>query len=105
MAMGLIAGLLGIIATLSCVAFSPSAPSSELPCPDCPLVPVDRVIDGDTFDSGNEVIRLFGADTPERDDNCFAEATDRLQELAGESVRVEPGPRQADRYGRSLYYV
>jgi micrococcal nuclease len=66
---------------------------------------VDRVIDGDTFDSANARIRLFGVDTPERGEACFTEATDRLKELSGNSVRVELGPRQKDRYGKLLYYV
>jgi micrococcal nuclease len=66
---------------------------------------VERVIDGDTFDSGGTRIRLFGVDTPERGDACFKEAADRLKELAGDSVRVEGGPRQGDRHGRILYYV
>jgi micrococcal nuclease len=66
---------------------------------------VKRVIDGDTFDSGSTRIRLFGVDTPERGDKCFNEATNRFTELAGDSVRVESGPRQGDRYGRILYYV
>jgi endonuclease YncB( thermonuclease family) len=44
-------------------------------------------------------------DTPERGDRCFTEATARFRELAGDSVRVEFGPRQGDRFGRILYYV
>jgi endonuclease YncB( thermonuclease family) len=44
-------------------------------------------------------------DTPERGEPCYDEATDRLRELAGDSVRVEFGPRQGDQYGRILYYV
>jgi endonuclease YncB( thermonuclease family) len=79
--------------------------STVICCPDCPTTSVKRVIDGDTFDSGSTRIRLFGVDTPERGDKCFNEATNRFTELAGDSVRVESGPRQGDRYGRILYYV
>ena len=50
-------------------------------------------------------IRLFGVDTPELGEPCFAEATERFKDLAGEIVRVEFGSRQEDRYGRILYYV
>ena len=65
-----------------------------------------RVIDGDTFaTSGNQSVRLFGVDTPERSEPCFDEATTRLRELADGEVRVEVGPRSGDRYGRLLYYV
>ena len=65
-----------------------------------------RVIDGDTFaTSGDQSVRLFGVDTPERGEKCYRKATDRLRELAGGEVRVELGPRSRDRYGRLLYYV
>ena len=79
--------------------------ATVLCCPDCPRVSVAGIIDGDTFDSGSARIRLFGVDTPERGDACFKEAADGLKELAGDSVRVESGPRREDRYGRILYYV
>jgi endonuclease YncB( thermonuclease family) len=79
--------------------------STTICCSDCPDIPVSRIVDGDTFVSANATIRLFGVDTPERGEACFDEATDRLRELAGDSVRVEFGPRQGDRFGRILYYV
>jgi endonuclease YncB( thermonuclease family) len=85
--------LLSIAATLSCGVAPSSAISSSLACPDCPIVSVERVVDGDTFDTPEGRVRLFGVDTPERGDKCFTEATDRLRELAGDSVRVESGPR------------
>jgi endonuclease YncB( thermonuclease family) len=44
-------------------------------------------------------------DTPERGERCFVEAADRLRRLAGDSVRVEFGPRYRDSFGRILYYV
>ena len=74
-------------------------------CSDCMEIEVDRVIDGDTFQSANARIRLFGVDTPERGEPCFNEATQRFKELAGDTVRVEFGPRQEDPAGRVLYYV
>jgi len=79
--------------------------STIICCSDCMEIYVDRVIDGDTFQSANARIRLFGVDTPESGEPCFAEATERLKELAGNTVRVEFGPRQEDRYGRILFYV
>ena len=64
-----------------------------------------RVIDGDTFTTaGPQSVRLFGVDAPERGEQCYTEATERLNELAGDQVRVELGPRAKDRYGRLLYY-
>ncbi len=80
--------------------------STTLCCSNCPAIPVLRVIDGDTFaTSGDQSVRLFGVDTPERGEKCYRKATDRLCELAGGEVRVELGPRSRDRYGRLLYYV
>ncbi len=79
---------------------------TTLCCSNCPAIPVLRVIDGDTFaTSGNQNVRLFGVDTPERGEKCYTEATSPLRELAGGEVRVELGPRSRDRYGRLLYYV
>lgn len=74
-------------------------------CPDCRSIRVSRVIDGDTFDSPMGRVRLFGVDTPERGQRCHAPATERLRKLAGSSVRVEPGPREADPSGRLLFYL
>ena len=78
---------------------------STLQCPDCPKLTVSGVIDGDTLVSPIGTVRLFGVDTPERGERCYQEATQRLSELAGDTVRVEAGPRAQDRFGRSLYYV
>ena len=36
---------------------------------------------------------------------CSIEATHRLRQLAGATVRVELGPWAGDPYGRSLYYI
>jgi len=65
---------------------------TTLCCSDCPAIPVLRVIDGDTFaTTGDQRVRLFGVDTPERGEKCYREATARLRELAGGEVRVELG--------------
>ena len=78
---------------------------TELCCQDCDVISVERIIDGDTFESAGRRIRLYGVDTPERGEPCFTEATERLGRLAGKTVRVEPGPRARDRFGRLLCYV
>ena len=106
-------GVTSLAATLSCIPGSPAPTPLPLTatcttvicCSDCPSIPVDRVVDGDTFDTPEGRIRLFGADAPEGGDKCFAAAKARLSELAGDSVRVENGPRQEDQYGRMLNYV
>lgn len=79
--------------------------STIICCSNCMEIKVDRVIDGDTFQRANARIRLFGIDTPERGEPCSNEATQRIKEMTGDSVRVEFGPRQEDWYGRILYYV
>ncbi len=79
--------------------------STGLCCPDCNILAVTRIIDGDTFVSDRGRVRLYGVDTPEVGERCAGDATARLTELAGEKVRVESGPRATDQYGRLLYYV
>ena len=79
--------------------------SSDLRCPDCESIPVTRVIDGDTFVSGDTRVRLYGLDTPELGEPCADEAIDRLKDLAGNTVRVEQGPRDIDPFGRTLAYL
>ena len=79
--------------------------STSICCEDCRVIRVERVIDGDTFDSPEGRVRLFGVDTPERNESCYSEASNRLSQFAGNSVRVEPGPRASDRNGRLLFYV
>jgi endonuclease YncB( thermonuclease family) len=89
--------LLGMVGPREC--------RTNLCCPNCPSIGVSRVIDGDTFDSPQGRVRLFGVDTPERDEACYREAGNRLSRLAGSRVRVEPGPRDTDASGRLLFYA
>ncbi len=78
----------------------------SLTCKDCPTLSVERIVDGDTFVGPDGVrVRLYGVDTPERGEQCFDEATERLRELGGRRVRVEEGPRTEDTFGRLLYYI
>ena len=79
---------------------------TELCCDTCDLIPVTRIIDGDTFVSeDDDHVRPFGYDAPEIGQPCADDATERLRELAGKEVRTEPGPRATDRFGRTLAYV
>ena len=70
---------------------------------------VERIIDGDTLvvRDGDEsvTVRLFGIDTPERGERCYAEAADRLRELAAGEVQLLADVRTQDRFGRWLRYV
>ena len=87
--------LLFILAlTLGCGAVNkPMEFKTMLRCSNCPALTVERVIDGDTLDTNTGRVRLFGIDAPERGEKCFREATARLKELVGGTVKVEAGPR------------
>ena len=74
-------------------------------CPDCSLVDVTGVIDGDTIDTSLGRVRFFGVDTPEHGEACFSEATAATKRLTGSQVRLEDGPRLTDNFGRRLAYV
>ena len=80
-------------------------PTTSFSCPDCQLVSVTGVVDGDTIDTTIGRVRFFGVDTPERGDDCFTEATESTGMLVGSQVRLEDGPRLKDTYGRRLAYI
>ncbi len=84
---------------------SAGPPTTSFSCPDCQVVSVTNVVDGDTIDTSIGRVRFFGVDTPERGDDCFTEATDFTRLLVGNQVRLEDGPRLEDAYGRRLAYV
>jgi micrococcal nuclease len=74
-----------------------------------PRAEVVRVVDGDTlkilWQGRTESLRYYGVNTPEKDEACFQEATERNRQLAGASVRLAFDERPKDRYGRLLAYV
>jgi endonuclease YncB( thermonuclease family) len=82
-----------------------------------PIAPADAVavevvdiVDGDTLhvrsaDGAVLTVRLFGVDTPERGEDCYAEATNRLRDLAGDAVLLLADVRLQDQGGRELRYV
>jgi micrococcal nuclease len=71
-------------------------------------VEVEEVLDGDTIDvllDGIKTrIRYFGIDTPERGDRCYREATDRNEQLVGDTVLLLEDARNDDGE-RLLRYV
>ena len=79
--------------------------SGGLRCPDCQLVSVSRIIDGDTLVTSVGRVRLYGIDAPEVGERCSGDATEELRRLAGNGVRVEDGPRLIDAFGRRLAYL
>ncbi|MDG0868088.1 thermonuclease family protein [Candidatus Lucifugimonas marina] len=84
---------------------SDGPPQTVIFCPDCQLVSVTGIVDGDTLDTTVGRVRLFGVDTPERGETCFTEATDFTRLLVGNQIRIENGPRLEDSFGRRLAYV
>ncbi len=67
------------------------------------------IIDGDTLDveidGREERVRIFGIDTAERGDRCYAEASSRLADLAASEIRLAADARNRDRNGRLLRYA
>ena len=96
---------IALIGLVAAIAACTSIEETNLLCVDCIETSVIRVIDGDSLDTGRGLVRLFGVDTPERGQRCYSKAKDRLQRLAGNSIRLEPGPRATDQYGRLLAYT
>ena len=73
---------------------------------DYEIVIVERVIDGDTFVSGNNSIRLLGINSPERGENYHDEAKKFLEEMIlNENVTLEYVGERQDKYGRIFAYV
>jgi micrococcal nuclease len=81
-----------------------------------PIVPVERVVDGDTIIvrlRGDDVrVRLTGVDSPEsvKPDTpvqCFALAASHFttSRLTGKRIRLEFDVERYDRFGRTLAYV
>ena len=79
--------------------------ATTLCCKNCNSLRVTSIIDGDTFNSTAGTVRLFGINTPEKGHPCFSEAKRKLTELAGNTIRVEKGPRRLDSHGRLLFYT
>ncbi|MGB6836387.1 MAG: thermonuclease family protein [Dehalococcoidia bacterium] len=113
-----IAALVGLLAALI-----PLRRESEEPTPLPTLPPmfihsdpaaltpaaVTDIIDGDTIDvridGTDERVRYYGIDAPERDEDCYEEASARNRHLVGSSVLLLPDARERDPGGRLLRYV
>ena len=78
---------------------------TDVCCANCDRAGVTRVIDGDTIETADGRVRVYGVDTPEVGERCFSEATKRMGQLTGRYVRTEAGPRAEDDYGRILAYL
>jgi len=68
---------------------------------------VTRIIDGDTLElSTGEKVRLICINTPEKGEDLYQEATDKLSSLVlNKDVILEKDVSETDRYGRLLRYI
>ncbi len=70
---------------------------------------VRETVDGDTlrvmWEGRPRFLRYYGVDTPERDEPCYREATERNRQLAGNTVLLGFDGRREDSHGRLLAYV
>lgn len=79
--------------------------------PEAETALVLRVVDGDTFiiktATGSASVRIIGIDTPEKNEEGFTEAAERLRSIIeGQEVTLYRSPAEnADMYGRLLRYV
>lgn len=64
-----------------------------------------KVIDGDTFYTVDDKIRIAGIDTPERGEPGYKEARDALAKLLSGSKVVVVEPIAKDRYARTVAKV
>ncbi|MCG2694292.1 thermonuclease family protein, partial [Candidatus Parcubacteria bacterium] len=68
---------------------------------------VSQVIDGDTITlNSGEDVRLIGMDTPERGEECFEEAKQKMESMVlGKNIRLEKDTSETDKYNRLLRYI
>lgn len=68
---------------------------------------VTGVIDGDTvIVAGGDHVRLLGIDANEKEEECYEEAKNRLEELVlKKTVTLKPDLSDKDQYGRLLRYI
>lgn len=97
----LLALLFTLLLALNIIYFKSAGPMRE--------VFVSRVIDGDTFEAGEETFRLANINTPEKSEKGYSQAKDFL--FAFQNSTIEVQELSTDKYGRTLvrayssYYI
>jgi endonuclease YncB( thermonuclease family) len=95
-----------LAAITGCAFVADDEVKTTIRCADCLEAEVSRVFDGDTVIIANDrVVRMYGVNAPEGEQPCTPEATERLRELAGSTIRLEDGPSLTDDLGRRLAYL
>jgi endonuclease YncB( thermonuclease family) len=104
-----ISGLLLLMIFVACSTEFQESPSSNqpspLPCEDCELVDVIGVVDGDTLITSVGEVHMYGGYVLEQPSDCAALAKERLQDSAGQAIRIEPGPNDSIRNDDDHYYL
>lgn len=77
----------------------------SLECPDCELVEVIDIIDANTLRTAIGEIGMYGAYVVDQPADCAVSAAERLKALAGDAVRIEPGPPDTIRNDSNHYYL
>jgi endonuclease YncB( thermonuclease family) len=80
----------------------PTVPA--LTCPNCELVDVSGVIDANTLSTSIGHIQMYGVYVLNQPEDCAIEAKEQLTKLAGQSIRIEPGPDDSVRNDSNHYY-
>ena len=92
--------MIALRALIICLSFSLNAAAE--PLQNTTRIAIKRVYDGDTIvTSANERVRLWGIDTPEKDQPYGTKATATLQHLLS-SDRLLLETKDVDRYGRTI---
>lgn len=103
--------LLLAIGLVACDSDIPSGDSNTVvTIPEGEIATVTRVIDGDTIDVAIDGqtfrVRYVGVNTPERDEPCYAEATQANRDLVdGKTVTLVTDTSDTDRFDRLLRYI
>ncbi len=69
------------------------------------LMNITEVLDGDTFKTEQESVRLLCVNSPEKNKPVYQEAKNFLNEFQGEEVQVLREKEDEDRYERKLRFV
>ena len=101
-----LAAIVLILVLVGCSTDQSLDPAQDtLMCPNCELVDVIGVEDADTLNTSIGRVHMYGAYVIDHPSDCAEIAKERVNELAGSSVRIESGPENPVRIGRDFYYV